>query len=429
MSVSITLKERIVGIIDKLGSYVHLDLRYYIRNISFLTFAQVITVGCSVALSVTFARLMPKEVYGQYSYILAIIGALAIFSLPGMNTAILQAVARGHDRVFIKGTKEKFKWSVLGSIALFGVGTYYFLSDSTLLGKAFMISSLVFPFFQNFQTFGAFLGGKKQFGKSAKYEAIAHIISISATILVIYFTRNLILILITYLASFSLMRGYFFKLTSKTIENDSDDKEALTFGKKMTGVNLMGVITTHGDKIILGILLGFSELAIYTIARGFEGIIRGLLKPIATLSFPKLAVLSEEKAYSVVKKRYLYLVLISAIAAGISIALCPFIIPLFYSQQYADSVLYAQILLAGLIFGVPTSIFSRALFPAQRKVKETYKLEVARVILHTALIVGLILAFGILGLVLAKLITGLFIMIYSWWQVGWIGPKSSPSPS
>ena len=184
----------------------------------------------------------------------------------------------------------------------------------------------------------------------------------------------------------------------------------------------------HGDKIILGIMLGFSDLAIYTIARGFEQIIRGFLKPIASLSFPKLAALSEKRAYSAVKKRYLYLVLATAVVAAISIALCPFIIPLFYSQQYADSILYAQILLASMIFGVPTWMFSIALFPAHRKVKEIYKLEVARVILHTALAVGLILALGLLGLVLAKIITGVFIMIYSWWQVGWIGTKPSLNP-
>ena len=97
----------------------------------------------------------------------------------------------------------------------------------------------------------------------------------------------------------------------------------------------------------------------------------------------------------------------------------------------ADKVLavYAQILIGCLVFGIPTTIFTRALFPAHRKVKETYKLEVTRVILHTALIVGLIQAMGLLGLVLAKVITGFFIMLYSWWQAGWIGPKPSDSPN
>jgi len=153
------------------------------------------------------------------------------------------------------------------------------------------------------------------------------------------------------------------------------------------------------------------------------------MTPIASLSFPKLAALSEKKAYLAVKKRYLYLMLIAAIIAGISIALCPFVIPLVYSQQYADSILYAQILLAGIILGVPLSIINKALLPSQRKVKEIYKLEIARVILFTFLFVGMTLALGLLGVVLARLITGVFITLYAWWQVGWIGTKPSPSPS
>ena len=103
-----TLRDRITGLIDKLGSYVHLDLRYYIRNLSYITAGQLVGAGFSVLLSIAFARLLTKDLYGQWNYILAIMGILAIFSLPGMNTAIVQAVARGHDRVSIDGTKEKF---------------------------------------------------------------------------------------------------------------------------------------------------------------------------------------------------------------------------------------------------------------------------------------------------------------------------------
>lgn len=428
MAGNTTLRDRITGLIDKLGSYVHLDLRYYIRNLSYITAGQLVGAGFSVLLSIAFARLLTKDLYGQWNYILAIMGILAILSLPGMNTAIGQAVARGHDRVLTEGTKEKFKWSILGSIALLGVGTYYFMTGSTLVGKCLMISSLFFPFFENLQAFYAFLGGKKQFGKSAKYGVIIQIISISATILIIYFTRNLIVILITYLVSFSLMRGYFFRLVSKTMSSESNDKEALTFGKKMTLANIPGVISHHRGKIIAGLLLSFSDVAIFTIAQGFQRIIRSLLEPIVGLSFPKLAEMEEKEAYSAVRKRYLYLVLLTAVVAGISIALCPYIIPLFYSQRYQASVLYAQILLALLVLGIPMSMLIKALFPSQRKVKEIVKFETTRIITSTVLIIGFTLKFGLLGLVLAGVVNGIFMTIYSWWLVGWIGPKSSSSP-
>ena len=84
--------------------------------------------------------------------------------------------------------------------------------------------------------------------------------------------------------------------------------------------------------------------------------------------------MGEAEAYSAVKKRYAYLILVTVIACGIAIALCPYIIPFLYSQKYVDSVFYAQLLFVALIFGIPTTILSKALFPAQRKMKELWKL-------------------------------------------------------
>ena len=423
MSKDKTLVDSINRIIDKLGAKVRLDLRYYLKNFSFLYTSQAVAAVLALLLSVAFARLFTKELYGQWNYIFSIMGLLAVTTLPGMNMAIVQAVARGHDRVFVEGTKVKLKWSLLGSLALLGVGAYYYLNDSTLLGICLLISAPFFPFYENLQVYGAYFAGKKQFSKSAKYVIITQVISMTAAILVLYFTRNLIFILITYLGFFSLLRGLFFKLAVNAVQGTNGDSSALTFGKKMTGLNIISAITTHGDKVILGVFLGFSDLAVYSIARGFQKMVAGTMKSVSSLSFPKLAELGEKEAYSAVKRRYFYLMLVSAIVAGISIIICPFLIPFLYSEQYADSVFYAQILLVSLIVAVPTQIFSLALFPAQRKVKESYKLAVAQIVIRTVLIIGLIQTLGILGLVLAKLITGVLLMVYSWWQVGWIGPR------
>lgn len=405
--------------VKKLESYVHLDLKYFVKNFSYLTFTRVVGMGLGLLVTIAFARLLSKEIYGQYNYIIAIIGILAIFSLPGMGTAITQAVARGYDGTLITGIKERFKWSILGSVAVLGVGTYYFLDGSILLGKCFMISSLFFPFFENFRVYHAFLTGKKAFGKIAKYQIMIETLSILATFLAIYFTRNLILILIAFLGSNALLRGYFFRLTSKNMENQSNDPEAISFGRHMTVQGIPGMITAHGDKIIIGLLLSFPELAIYSIAIGFQRLIRSLMSPIAGLSFPKLAQMGETEAYSAVKKWFPYLMLVTVIACGIAITVCPYIIPFLYSQKYTASIFYAQILLAALIFGIPSAIFGKALFPAQRKIKELYLMRL-RPLVEIALLIPLTLTFGILGVVLAKLLASLFGMVYNWRLAKWI---------
>ena len=203
------------------------DLGYYIENSFYLSLSQGISIVFGLLLSISFARLLTKEMYGQWNYIFSVIGLLAILTLPGMNTSITQAVARGHDGVLIEGTKERFKWSILGSIAVFVVGVYYFRMGSVIVGKCLMISSLFLPFFQNFQTYIAFLSGKKQFDKVSMYRDVTQIISVLVTVLVIYFSRNLILILFANLLSLSLLGGYFFSRSLKDIKDGDEDKEAI----------------------------------------------------------------------------------------------------------------------------------------------------------------------------------------------------------
>jgi len=221
-------------VIKKLGYFVGLDLKYFVMGFSYLTFAQIIGLVLSLLFSVVLARLVSKEIFGQYNYIFSLIGIASVFTMPGMSMAITQAVANGHDRVLITATKEMFKWSIFGSTVLIGAGIYYFLSGSILLGKCVMISSLFFPFFVNFEVYKSFLTGKKSFGKLAKYQVMIQILSVLTTLLVVYFTRNLIPIIIAILASNSLLRGYFFRATLKKIEGQSYEPGAIPFGRHMT---------------------------------------------------------------------------------------------------------------------------------------------------------------------------------------------------
>ena len=400
-------------VLKRLGRYFKLDLRYFIQNYFYLASAQVVTLGCGLLLSVAFARLLPKETFGQYSYIFAILAMATVTTLPGMGTAIVQAVARGYDRVFIEGTKKRFKWSILGVAALLAIGTYYFLTGSILLGKCFIAASLLFPLAQNFETYNSFLAGKKLFGKSARYRIVVQLVSVTATLLVVYFTRNLILIVIATLVSTSLLRGYYFLVTAKSIHSQSNDEAAISFGKHLSLMDVFGRIVTEADRVIVGILLGFANLAVYSIARTIPRGLQTFESPIARLALPKLAELSKEKAYSAVRKRYLYLVLFAAVASGILIVISPCVVTFLYTQKYEASILYMQILLGGLVFSIPTQIFNKALFPAQAELGKLYRFRLIRPSVRLVLLVTLGLKLGLLGIVLAVVLTDLFSMVYA----------------
>lgn len=395
-------------IFERAGGYLQLDLKYYVKNASYLISANIVSILFGLLLSIAFARLLSKEVYGQYNYILSIIGIFAIFSLPGMGIAITQAVARGHDRVLIEGTKEKFKWSILGSVAVFLVGIYYYSAGEILLGKCFLIASLFFPFYENFQTFGPFLVGKKEFGKTSKYHSAIQSLSVLTTIFVVYFSRNLILIIIAYLTSFSLLRGYFFVSAVRKVKNDRMDADAITFGKHMSLMNVFSNIATYLDRILLANFLGFEELAIYAFAIVLPEQIKGFMKNIGPLTLPKLAVMDEKTIKKEMRRRFVQLAILTAIIIVVYILCAPFIYKIMF-PQYIESIFYSRIFMLSFI-SAPTVLIT-TLFQSKKKKKELYIFNITQSFFLIATLSVLIPFYGIMGAIIARILMRLFGLI------------------
>jgi O-antigen/teichoic acid export membrane protein len=407
-------------LLDRIGKYLQLDLYYYIKNFLYLITALGGTDLARFALSIAFARLVTQNLYGQWNFIFSVFGICAIFTLPGIGTAITRSVSTGHDRTLVRGTKQRFKWSVLGTFVVIGVGLYYWFTGEVVIGKSLIISSLFFPFYHSLLGYASFFSGKKQFDKVAKYQLITQAVSILVTVGVIYFSRNLILIVMAYLLSFSVLRGYFFRLAYRNMENRNDDPSAVPYGRHLTVTLIPTEIRQYYDRIIIALFISFQELAIYAVALGFADVIYSFSSIIATLILPKLSQMDKETAYREVKKRWPLLILGFGIVCGILIALSPYIIPFFYSAKYAGSVFYAQLLLISVIIAAPVPIINKALFPSQKRVSELYRLRIYGSIIEIILLTVLALKFGLLGVVIAVILGRAFTTLYSLKLAGFI---------
>ena len=400
-------------LLGRIGKYLQLDLYYYVKNSIYLISSQLGIELTLFATSIAFARLVTKDIYGQWNFILSVIGVCGILSLPGIGTAITQAVSTGHDKVLARGTKVRLKWGVLGSLIVLGVGLYYLFSGDSAIAISLIIASLLFPLYHGFRSYASFFSGKKQFDKVAKYQLITHAVAAAATIAVIYFSRNLIYIAATYLLSFTVLRGYFIWSANRSVENQNDDPQVIPFGKHLTLSGVVPEIRLYYDRIIIALFLSFPELAIYAIALGFADVMLSFSSVIARLIFPKLSQMDQETAYSEVKKRWPLVVLGFGIICGAAIALCPYIIPFFYSTKYADSVFYAQLLLISVIIAAPIPIINKALFPSQKRVNELYRLRIYGSIIEIILLTVLAWQFGLLGAAIAVIAGRAFTTLYS----------------
>ncbi|MFC1969526.1 lipopolysaccharide biosynthesis protein [Chloroflexota bacterium] len=409
------IKHSITVATEKIERSLGLDLGYYVRNNFYLITTQLIVLLCGLATSITMARLLPKEVYGQYNYIFSIINILAISSLPGMGAAILQAVANGHDQALITGTKTRIKWSIIGAVLCLFIGLYYYSSGEVLLGTSFVSISLFFPLYTSFDNIYPFLSGRKRFDLYSYYRSGYWIVLALAIILAVYLSKNLLWIVIVYMATATVIESSFFFNTIRTGNlNRSEDKAAMTYGKQLTGIQAMGIAVLQFDKLIVGLALGFSQLAIYSIASMIANIASILTVSLSTTILPKIAVMEDDVAYSEVKRRLPWLILGMVIICGIGTLLCPYVIPWLYTQKYLDSVLYTQLLFIPVIVGTPALILRRGVLQARKKTRELFKINVAVSVFEVAMLALLALNFGLLGIVIARILARALDSGYSW---------------
>jgi len=414
--ISILLPNFVIRILDKflekLGNYLQLNIKYYIKNAFYLTFANMVSAIFGLLLSVSFARFLPKEVYGQYSYVMSIFGVLAFFTLPGVNTAIIQAVARGYGRVFVEGIKIRFRWSILGSIVMLAIGVYYFLDNSEEIGKCLIASSLFFPAYYVTDTVYAYLVGRKEFDKVARYQVLVQVVSVSLTIFIIYFSKDLLVIILTYMLISSVIKLNFL-LKFKDVESKKFDKSSISFGRHLTLMNIFSNLQTYFDRLVIGIFLGFADLASYTIALGFSEQVKSLSSVVSTLIFPRLSEMDETTAIFELKRRLPKYMFIFGIISGVLITLSPHIILFLFSEKYNDSVLYSQLLLFSIFVAQPALILNKAYFPSQRKIMELYVIRVSQPIVEILSICIFVYIFGVFGVVISKLLSRIYITILS----------------
>ena len=153
-------KKLIYNLLKKSEKFTGTDNVYIAKHGAFLTLGNIIGIISSFLLSIAFAQLLPKETFGQYKYILSIMSLLAIFSLEGMNKAIIRSVAMGIEGVFKSGLKTKIKWSLIGSILSIGLAIFFWFRGNVEFTISFLIISLFLPIIKGSASFEAYLSGK-----------------------------------------------------------------------------------------------------------------------------------------------------------------------------------------------------------------------------------------------------------------------------
>lgn len=405
-------KRRILSLLKKSEKYTKTDMMYFFSGNFWLTIKKVILVGISFILSVGFANLLSPDIYGKYKYIFSIFAILSIPTLPGMSQSIMRAVARGYEGTVVETLKVKILWGSIGSIASIILSAYYYLNANNELAIAFVIVSIFLPFADTFGIFSTILTGKKLFRESILYETLIQSTYAVVMLTTLYLTSDLFVILLTYFISFTLCRFISLRIVvRKHLSNNKIDPGAVTYGKHLSFMSILGTAADSIDNISLWHFFDPRSVAVFAFSKSIPSQIQSMFENITTLAFPKFAKNNIKTIRSTLLNKisityvFIFIIVIAYIFSA------PYVYKIFF-PQYIDSVYYSQIYSLILLF-FPKKIIG-TVFGAHAHVKKLYFYTITSSILKIALAIILIPSYGITGAIMAELglrAYSLFIML------------------
>ncbi len=335
---------------------------YLVRGGTWLGVGQVLTTLLSFTLTVALAHFLAKTEYGDYRYVLSVFAILSAFTLTGISTAIVQSVAHGYEGALRQGVRLTVRWSMPAvTLSLIGAG-YYAWRGNFFLASSLMLVACIMPLIHTFGLYASYLNGKKDFKRLSFYNFIDNAVPIIAVLCSLIFTTNVLVLLVVYFASSTLVGLAMYIRTLvhyKPVQNE--DPGLKRYSKRLSLLNIVSLVTQHVDKVIVYTTIGSIELAIYGFAIAFPDQIRALLKNLTTLMVPKLAEPSRAHARLEIGRKTLLLggglVVITLAYIGVA----PFLYQIFFPQYATESVGYSRILalmiLSSLVV-IPTAYFT-----------------------------------------------------------------------
>ncbi len=393
-------KNLVYSLLKKSEKYTQTDMIYLAKGGFWLTLGQIISTAASLLLAMAFANLLNPVTYGNYNYILSLVGMLSILTLSAMRIAIIQATARGLEGSFYTAFKVRLKWGILASLTAIGLAGYYWFKGNYLLPIPLLISALFLPLMQASRVYESFLIGKKLFSIHVKYSVFNRIISAGAIIITLFITKNIFWLIAVYLVSHTLLNYSFYLITKLKLKpNKKEDPQTLSYGKHLTLMGVISVVANYLDRILLFTLVGSAQLAIYSFAILIPDQIKSMMKQnIGTLAFPKLSIKSRKEIKLNIMQKFWKLFFLTGLIAVIYVITAPFLYKIFF-PQYLDSIPYSQLFALSFI-AVPITLLS-TIFQAQMMKKELYLIRIIPFI-RIILLVVLTPFYGIWGVIIGQ---------------------------
>ena len=383
------------------GRFFKIDTHYLMRGTFWSAISQIVITLSALALSMVLSRYLPKEMYGEYKYVLSLVSILSIFTLSGLGISVLQSAARGFDSALIEGFRISLRWSITVWIGALGIASYYLWHDNYRLGLGILIGGSLSPFIAATGLASSFLVAKKNFRVLAFRGSIpSTFIPAMALIVTALLTDNPLAFVAVYFVANAATYSYLFWYTLRIYHPDETRKDSgmLSYAKHLSFMGVLGGLANNLDQILLFQYVGPAQLAIYNFAIGIPDQLKGPLKQLDGMLQARFANHLPQNIRDNMRSKSLLLLAFGVACSVVYIPLAPHLFGLLF-PNYMEAVPYSQL----YVFHLLTLPFapSGSYLSAKRLIREQYINTALSHALRIIFIAIGIIGWGLWGIVVA----------------------------
>lgn len=400
---------------DLIGRVLRTDGRYLLSGGFWSLMGQGAAILSSLALAVIVSRFVPKDVYGNYKYVLAVVGMFSILSLNNLSTAVFQSVSKGFEGSMFEGFRVNLRWSGLVFLAAIAVCAYYAFAGNVALAFCILLGGCAMPLQSSANLFISFLGAKQQFARRTIYaDVLGNIVPAVALILTAIYFPSLIALVCVYFLSNLAVDLFFYLRTVSLYRPDPTriDPGMTRYGFHLSAIGILGGIVGNIDQILLFHFAGAIDLAVYSFAIGILDQIKGPAKMLDSMMQARFASRERSDIDSGMGNKMLWMF----VASLVVIAAFWFAAPVLYGTffpTYIASLAYARLYSFNLLglAAIPVGSY----FSSHKKIKEQYIATAGGNLITIVFMFVGVVVWGLWGLIAARiaasLVTGVLSII------------------
>lgn len=350
-------------ILGRFSRFLGLDVQYFFSSGFWVTLRYGTVSLLGVLLTIAFARLGSKEVFGQYQAIIALIGIFSIFSLPGLNLAALKAVTEGHEGAIKSAVKMSFVASWFAVPFIFGYAWYVsvFQGDSGM-ALVLVLAGLCAPFFYAPNTWYVFYEGRSFFLPVTIRTLLVSFVLTATLISLLVVGAPLVWLIACYFLIQTIFGWYFFWEVRRKIVSRNETALDKRFGIAVTFQKSAFLITENLPVLSISFLYGYASLAVFQVAYLFVNAMAGFLSGLSATYLPLLFRYAQIAYGKILLQQLAFGVVLFGV---FRVAIEVFFL-LFYGEAYRESLDLVRFL-SYLSLILPLKTFLVSFFTARNK--------------------------------------------------------------